>query len=316
MDPTPSGNPIAELRNSLFSGEPLTESLPDSAAELRQLLGNTHGSHQRFCIWKRLRDLGICPCEADASEVLGVAGEVGTAVGSALVFGLRDGSASMYTSTGGGVIGGGGHKSVRLACTRLMEAAQPFINTLPIVDEFPYPEPGCIRMAVLTPQGVHAVDVEERRMSSGEHELSPLFAAWNDLVAQLRLTDPKERRAAQRNAGPAYVNCLLTMMWEKSLSPVTITTGESPPDLRQMATTPDDHKFLDEIEVPPAEVDSAAISATLLKLAGFGTYSFFKKSGKLRAKLARPDGLIDVCFLVERTRDDQQRKCLVVSRSE
>src|SRR5262245_41277052 len=54
-------------------------------------------------------------------EVIGVAMEGATEGGTYLVFGLRDGTASLYTSTGGGWIGGQGRPDVNAAAKRLAE---------------------------------------------------------------------------------------------------------------------------------------------------------------------------------------------------
>jgi len=62
--------------------------------------------------------------QSSPSEIYGVAMEGGVARGSFLVFGLRDGSASMYFSSGGGTIGGEGRAPINAAARMLVEAAR------------------------------------------------------------------------------------------------------------------------------------------------------------------------------------------------
>ena len=200
VPPSSQDSPLEILRYGLLAGERTGESLPGTAVELQQLLLQETDSHMNYCIWRRLRDLGSFPGETDALHVFGVVGKIGMSEGSAMIFGLADGSASMYTSNGGGVIGGGGHESVRTACSRLIQAASPFVARMPLVNDFPYPAAGMFRVTLLTPGGARAVEVSEPEVSSGQHELSSLFMAWNDLVTQLRLTDPDQRRAAAQQA--------------------------------------------------------------------------------------------------------------------
>lgn len=310
-------NPLAELRYSLLNGDVIGETLPDSEQELRELLEQSLSSHEKFCVWKRLRQLGVVPTDDESAEILGVVGEVGTDNGSAMAFGLSDGSASMYTSTGGGFLGGSSDENVRNACSQLIQAAKPFASLFPVVEEFPYPQPQVIRLAVMTPHGVRSQDLPEAELTPDSHQLWPLFSAWNGLVTQLRLIDPSQRTEVMRAAGFTYMNCLLTLMWEKSLPPVTITDEERPPDLREFAVTPDDHEFIDRIGMPPQQVDPDAIRAALCWLAGFRWYHFFRTRGTVRTKMAiaSPDETFDVSFTVEKSRDVHQRHCVVVTRS-
>lgn len=304
----PSENPLASLRDGLLYGHSLGEALPDTVDELRQLLSATQASHERHYLWAKLRELGVNPSNEEASEIFGVFGEIGMPQGSAFIFGLCDGSASMYTSTGGGMIGGGGHEGVRQACSRMIEVAQSlmdYLDVLPVRTEFPYPEPGIMRLGVISAIGVRTVDALEPQLSSGQHKLSPLFGAWNNLVTQLRLTEPEQRESAARGAAPANANCLLTFLAQKSLPPVTLPNDGPLPDLRQMATSADDHNFIDEIGIPPTEVDPHSVRATLMNLAGFKKLNVFKKTGELRCKLAQSQGkLVDVCFVVEKKRNE------------
>jgi|HubBroStandDraft_6_1064221.scaffolds.fasta_scaffold97652_4 hypothetical protein len=50
--------------------------------------------------------------------------------GLATLFGLEDGTGSLYLSSGGGVIGGGFHEPVRQAVRAFIVAFEPFVRTM------------------------------------------------------------------------------------------------------------------------------------------------------------------------------------------
>jgi len=78
----------------------------------------------------------------DGPEVYGAAMEGGLEGGSYLVFGLRDGSASLYLSTGGGSIGGQGRPHINAAARAFVATATAFAEQLPRSTSFPLPSVG------------------------------------------------------------------------------------------------------------------------------------------------------------------------------
>src|SRR5689334_16591324 len=60
------------------------------------------------------------------APIYGIVMELGMPNGVATFVCLLEGSVSLYTSTGGGMIGAGGHESVRSACLRLFELTNEF----------------------------------------------------------------------------------------------------------------------------------------------------------------------------------------------
>lgn len=46
---------------------------------------------------------------------------------------------------------------------------------------FPYPQVGRIKFYVLTREGVYTDEADENELVSGQHALSPLFLAGNDV---------------------------------------------------------------------------------------------------------------------------------------
>jgi len=101
-----------------------------------------------------------------------------------------DGAASMYTSTGGGVIGAGEHAAVRVAADRFRAVAAAARADLQRTTEFPGPLPGEVRFQLRTEDGGYTGVAPESALSTGRHALSELYAAGQDLITEIRLASP------------------------------------------------------------------------------------------------------------------------------
>jgi hypothetical protein len=109
--------------------------------------------------------------------------------GTATLLCVGDGTVSLYTSKGGGVIGAGGHGAVWDAGIRLLEAAGSAIPQLRLVgDPPPIPAPGQVRLSVRTFAGDLSDEVDEATLRRGRHVLSPLYAAAQDVLIEVRLS--------------------------------------------------------------------------------------------------------------------------------
>ena len=122
-------------------------------------------------------------------RVFGVMMETGYPEGWATLGALADGTTSLYTSTGGGVIGGGEHENVAAATTQLVRAVEDALDLIPPSPEQHLPASGRVVIRALTYQGPHAVDALEDDLGHGRHPLSPVFHAAHEVITRLRLID-------------------------------------------------------------------------------------------------------------------------------
>jgi hypothetical protein len=108
--------------------------------------------------------------------------------GTATLVCIADGTVSMYTSTGGGVIGAGEHGAVWDAAVRLLDVAGGAAAFLRVTDEPPpVPGPGAVRLSVRTFDGTLSNEVAEETLQRGRHALSPFYAAAQDVLTEVRL---------------------------------------------------------------------------------------------------------------------------------
>lgn len=138
-------------------------------------------------------EAGVKPDEQHR-EVWAVVVDLAPDAGTATLVGMADGSTSMYTSTGGGMIGGGRHERVAAETHRLLTKAEWLLDSIPPATSFPLPGPGAVAFHVRTYEGSHSVTVTEEDLVGGSHELSALYFAAHRVLDELR-------RVEQRGAG-------------------------------------------------------------------------------------------------------------------
>ncbi len=99
---------------------------------------------------------------------------------------FQTGDASLYLSTGGGVIGGVGRATVRDAAIAFVEAATPYLKHMDLSTDFPKPAQGMVRFYVLTTRGIHTAEFTEADLGGNKLEFSPLFYAGQEVLTRLR----------------------------------------------------------------------------------------------------------------------------------
>jgi hypothetical protein len=116
--------------------------------------------------------------------------EIPLSNGIATIVAIADGTVSMYLSSGGGVIGAGGHAAVRAAADGFRTLAAESRGLLQPADEWPLPEPGHVRFHVRTVDGAYSATAAEASLRARSHPLSALYAAGQDLLTEIRLSTP------------------------------------------------------------------------------------------------------------------------------
>ena len=150
---------------------------PDPAAAARDL--------REAALRHRAQDLGIAPAP-ELPRVFGILMETGydQAVASLVVF--AEGSASLYFSTGGGVIGAGEHESVAEAMVPFFLTAEEHLGAFSRTAQTPYPAPGRVRFYVRTYDGTLTAEASEDDLGNMRHELSNLFHAGHGVISAVR----------------------------------------------------------------------------------------------------------------------------------
>jgi hypothetical protein len=118
---------------------------------------------------------------------------------TATVYGLKDGSASVYTTGGFGVLGGIGHDSVRQAARQFVTVASKYRDRGEATATFPYPADGKAQFYFLTYDGPTLCVVDEDAVMSGQDQMREVYAAGQDLLTQLRLVQQQAENEGRTN---------------------------------------------------------------------------------------------------------------------
>jgi hypothetical protein len=157
----PSGQPapvevFTSLRQNVLDLDPSTVGLAPTPGRPR--------------VWGGLMDMGY-PAQRWASVVV-----------------VDDGTVSLYTSSGGGVIGAGTHPGVAAAADRWLSVLDGQLALLPVTDPPGLPAPGQVVIRALLFGGAqHSVTAAEDDLGYRRHPAYPLFHAAQELITQMRL---------------------------------------------------------------------------------------------------------------------------------
>jgi hypothetical protein len=131
------------------------------------------------------------PAYRDATA-LGVLMETGYEKAVATLVAFISGDASIYFSSGGGIIGGQGHADVRIAAKRFTQFAGLHVSEMSRCTDYPLPGVGQTTFYVMTASGIFTLTAPEQQLGVGSHDFSPLFHAGHYLLTRLRMTTEKK----------------------------------------------------------------------------------------------------------------------------
>ena len=155
-------------------------------------------------IYSSMREQVLKLSDKDIAELKGkpvwaVLMETGHDGAAVTVVAVAEGTASLYFSNGGGIIGLGEHANVRPAALSLVKGAEPQLKHMKKAEKFPVPKPGETFFYVVTPKGVFTYSAKEDDLGNKRDKLFPLFYEGHELITQMRIADEK-RRAEQGGA--------------------------------------------------------------------------------------------------------------------
>jgi hypothetical protein len=106
---------------------------------------------------------------------------------TATLVSIIDGNASMYLSTGGGVIGGYGHEKVRKAAIDFVKMGADYFSRMTPADSFPLPKAGNVRFYILTNKGKYSIEEQIEKIDNDKSDWGQFFYEGNKVITELRL---------------------------------------------------------------------------------------------------------------------------------
>lgn len=152
--------------------------------------------YEQADIYRDLRDqaLALDAQTLDArSGVYALLMETGYEDAAVTIIAAADGSASMYFSNGGGLIGVGEYEQVREVVLETLSELGNYSSNLEKTETFPLPDFGRTRFYAVTDQGVLTADAANDVLGNEKHELSPLFHQVHKLISYMRVAEEHRR---------------------------------------------------------------------------------------------------------------------------
>ena len=106
---------------------------------------------------------------------------------TATLVSLADGTTSLYTSTGGGIIGGGAHESVVLATREFLAVMGEHLSAFDASVPATLPAGGTVRFFALGFDGRRSIDAPEADLQAKAHPLWPIYYAGHQVITALRI---------------------------------------------------------------------------------------------------------------------------------
>jgi len=126
--------------------------------------------------------------QEDQTIVYGVIMDWGMPDAIATIVSYQTGDASLYLSSGGGVIGGGKHENVSVAAKELVKLGQKFLNDAVKTETTTLPKTDSINFYLLTNKGVYVGIEEFKNLESRSSKWVALFDEANKVLTELRKT--------------------------------------------------------------------------------------------------------------------------------
>lgn len=108
--------------------------------------------------------------------------------GIATTVSYQTGDASLYLSSGGGVIGGGQHENVNNAAKQLVSLAQTFLDKATKTETTPLPTTNQVKFYLLTNNGIYVGQDVMSNFENNSSEWLKLFEEGNKVLTELRMT--------------------------------------------------------------------------------------------------------------------------------
>lgn len=129
---------------------------------------------------------------ADQTKVFGVVMDWDLGDGTMTLITYQTGDASMYLSSGGGVIGGGQHENVNKASKEFVSMAQNYLDKSSKADTTTLPDKDCFKFYFLTNKGKFVAQESIDNVENKTSKWLNLFENANDVITEMRLTTEKK----------------------------------------------------------------------------------------------------------------------------
>ena len=175
--------------NSSTDKNKLTEHQVQDTEQLRKVdpNNNPYTDLRKLAFSATPEQIGI-QIPADQTKIYGVIMDWDVGEGTATLVAFLSGDASLYLSSGGGVIGGSGHDNVKQAAAAFITEAGKYLSETIKTDSTPLPDKDGVKFYFLTNKGKFVGQEEMKNFENNSSQWLDLFEEGNKLITEIRLT--------------------------------------------------------------------------------------------------------------------------------
>jgi hypothetical protein len=144
----------------------------------------TYSSLRLRALNVRAQDLGFADLAPNAPY--GAVMELNMDNGIVTLTSFLSGDASLYSTTGAGIIGGIKYEAISSSARNFVEVAARFTSGMSSTNTFPYPATGMVRFYVLTPATKLTCEEWNDDLEKDNSEFSELFHAAHSVITAFR----------------------------------------------------------------------------------------------------------------------------------
>ncbi len=127
---------------------------------------------------------------ADQTKIYGVVMDWDLPEGTATLISFVSGDASLYLSSGGGVIGGVGHDNVKQATLAFIDKAGKYLSKTTKTETTTLPDKDGVRFYLLTNKGKFVGQEQMKNFENNSSEWLDLFEEGNKVITELHKVTP------------------------------------------------------------------------------------------------------------------------------
>ena len=160
-------------------------------AEVHQTEENAYEGLREMAFSATPEQLGLLLSD-DKTVVYGIIMDWGMSGATVTIVSYQTGDASMYLSSGGGVIGGGKHQNVNIAAKQFVSFGQSYLNLSSKTETKPLPEIGFVKFYLLTNKGIYVGQETMKNFENNSSTWLGLFEKGNKVISELRIISEKK----------------------------------------------------------------------------------------------------------------------------
>ena len=175
--------------NSSTGTNKLTDNQAQDTEQLRKVdpKNNPYQGLRNLALSATSEQIGV-QFPTDQTRIYGVIMDWDLDEGTATLVAFLSGDASLYLSSGGGVIGGSGHDNVKQAAVAFIDKADKYLSKTIKTDSTPLPDKDGVKFYFLTNKGKFVGQEEMKNFENNSSQWLDLFEEGNKLITEIRIT--------------------------------------------------------------------------------------------------------------------------------